>query len=303
MNGFIAMGRKSPKTCADRISGTIRRVQRRLCRALGVADRRAQEGPGESILLFTPGKVGTNALRQGLRDAGLVVHKAHTLNRDVLRTRIARDRASRGRPLHTDRAALRFVESIQPGLPEIKTMTLVRETIGRNMSGFFQTLWRHGYEPPYEGVKVDELIALFFDKFNHMREDAWFEREFGPALGVRPFATAFDPEQGFGEFRVGRYHVLLLQIELGNDRIAGLSSAFVHRRVGLQPANTGSEKLYGQLYASFKQCIVFPDDYLDRQLSGPVMTTFYSAAQREHIRRYYRREIPGLFPLPRISPP
>lgn len=299
MNG-ASTGRNGTRRPAPALVRVLRRCWRALGRALGLRGPRVHRGTAP-VLLYTAGKVGTNSLRAALRAAGVPVYKAHTLNAAVLRARMDRDRGGRGRPLHTDRATLRYVNDVLPGLAEVRTVTLVRETIGRNMSGFFETLWRRGIQPPYDGVDVDHLVELFFGEFNHARAESWFSDEFGPTVGVTPRGFGFDPERGYCEFASGRFRVLFMQLELGNEHVAQLLSAFTGRPVGVHTANVGTGKPYGGLYAEFKRRIVFPEEYLERQLGGPVMTAFYSAAQREHIRRYYRRQIPHLHPLPRSA--
>lgn len=282
-------------------SAMIAKVRDRLRRLFAPAPPAAEPRPaGTPILVYTPGKVGTNALRQGLRVAGFTVYKAHSLNATALRARMEQDRA-RGRVLHTDRATLKFIENVLPDCTDMKTVTLVREVIGRNMSGFFQTLWRHDIKPPYEGVDVDRLIELFFTRFRHDRADAWFGREFVASTGVRPLGAAFDGDAGFGRYRAGRFDVLLLQMELGNEAMARVLSGFVGTPVQIGAANAGHEKPYGRLYEAFKQRIVFPAEYLQRMLASRVMQTFYTETQRGHIGRFYRREIPALYPLPRAG--
>lgn len=244
----------------------------------------------EPVLVFTMGKVGTESLKQCLQEAGVKVYKAHNLRRDVLEERIERARA-RGKEPKTDLKALDFVKNVHPELKSVKTITVVRESIGRNISGFFQTLWRHGIHPPYEGVNAKDLIELFLEKFNHERPDKWFMYDFASTIGAKPFRMGFDAEAGYHRFNSGKYDVLLLKIELGNQRIGELISEFIDMRIKIEHRHKATNKEYSQLYKDFKKNIVFDRGFLEKMMQGRVMQNYYTEEQRNTVVQYYMREI------------
>lgn len=252
----------------------------------------------EPVLIYTMGKCGTRALKAAVREAGLPVYKAHNLHAPLLEERIARAR-ERGHEPVSDIGALDFVRNVMPGARVIRTVVVVRESVGRNVSGFFQTLWRHGLKPPYAGVTGADLVPLFFERFNHERPDQWFTQELRRTLRVDPFALDFDADAGHHRFRSGRFDVLLLQLELGNERMGDLVSAFLERPVRVGNVHESARKEYGDLNREFKRLVRFPPEYLARIMQSRVMQTFYTAAQRDHLCAYYRGEAAALAPLPR----
>lgn len=250
------------------------------------------------VLIYTMGKCGTRALKAAVRDAGLPVYKAHNLHAALLEERITRARA-RGREPVSDIGALEFVRNVMPGAKTIRTVVVVRESVGRNVSGFFQTLWRHGLTPPYAGVTGADLVPLFFERFNHERPDQWFTQEFRRTLRVDPFALGFDAGAGHHRFRSGRFDVLMLQLELGNERMGEVVSTFLGQPVRIGHVHESAGKEYGELNREFKRMVRFPPEYLARIMQSRVMQTFYTAAQREHLCAWYRGEAAALAPLPR----
>lgn len=251
-----------------------------------------------TALVFSMGKVGTSSLLKAMVASGCRAMKAHSLAVGRLQNKIAGDSAG-ARVLKTDLRALDFAVKVLPGLPVLKVVTPVRESIGRNMSGFFETLWRRGIEPPYTGVSAESLHALYFDSFNHDRPDRWLEQELKPVLGRDALDLEFDAAAGWGRYRLGKVELLLVQIELGNKVLDELVSDFIGRPVEILHKNQGRREPWGQLYAEFKRTIAFPDDYLARVLGGRLMQHFYTEAQREHLRNFYRRQAPSLLPFPR----
>lgn len=255
--------------------------------------------PGRPILVYTMGKVGTGSIIQAIADRRTTVYKAHSLDRRVLEHRIERAK-ERDKEPETDLLALDFVLNILPQAERIQTITVVRESIGRNISGFFQSLWRHGLNPPYASVRAEDLVDLFFRKYNHDRPDQWFRQEFRKFIGVRPFDFGFDPAAGHHRFQSGRFDVLMMQAELGTAQTSVRVSDFLGLDVVIERTHNQSEqKGYGELYRRFKQIIEFPHSYLEHICRSRVMRRFYTEEQREHMVRFYRREIPALHPFPR----
>lgn len=255
--------------------------------------------PTRPILVYTVGKVGSQSLSHAIAEAGRTVFKAHNLDREVLLRRIERAH-ERGREPETDLLALKFVDEVQPCAEFVRTLTLVRESVGRNISGFFQLLWKYDIHPPYEQVDIGRAIDIFFREFNHDRPDKWFRQEFQKFLHINPFRTGFKPDIGFQELASGRFRVLLLQVELGNETLSRRISDFLGFAVSIDRThNQSGRKEYADLYRRFRETIEFPRVYLDRICNSRVMQRFYSEAQREHVMRYYRREISDLHPFPR----
>jgi hypothetical protein len=255
--------------------------------------------PRRPILVYTMGKVGTGSLIQGIAESGLTVYKAHTLDPVVLAQRIQRARA-RGKEPDTDVMALDFVRDVLPGAELVRTITVVRESVGRNMSGFFQSLWRFGVQPPWDAVRPEDLVRLFFSEYNHARPNRWFRQEFRRFVQARPFELGFDAARGHHRFRSGRFDVLLLQSKLDTARASALVSEFLGAPVTVARAhNISAQKDYGDLYRRFKEAIEFPESYLERICRSAVMRAFYTPEQCEHVRRFYRREIAALHPFPR----
>jgi hypothetical protein len=251
------------------------------------------------VVVYTMGKVGTQTIVRGLRDAGVDVYKTHSLVRRHLENEVRKSRTEGGKLAKPTATGMYLLDEVFPKCDDVKVITLVRESIGRNMSGFFQILHRTGYPEPYDQYDVRDLIRSFFDSFNHSRPEDWFRKDFFVALGCRPFKLDFDPRQGWLRVREGKFDILLVQTELQDVVKKDLIKRFVGCSIDMQRKNRGETKKYGVLYKTFKEQVEFPEEFIDKMMRSAVMRHYYSPEQREHIKRFYRRELSSLHPLPR----
>ena len=178
------------------------------------------------------GKVGSTAVTHGLRESSLgrpVVH-VHQLNPDHL-GRV--DRWARARYSHSGTISPVALDAMYlgPRLAEmmkhrkLDIVTMVRDPIGRNLSGFFQSLaaTHPDLAARLAGDPAEACLAEARELFRRTRlgEDpwSWFDEELRALTGLDLFAHEFDPERGWAIYENDRCRVLLV-------RFSDLSAVF-----------------------------------------------------------------------------
>ena len=153
------------------------------------------------VVILTIGKVGSKTVRASIVDANpdRHVYHLHHLSEDILGI-FAKD-------INTNRKRAEYVwkcrhirdQVINANGPErTKVVTLVREPVARNLSDFFQnasvkklgageylvsSAW-HNFEVTVREGQMDDLYAVFFDKYQHEVHSFYFDREFRDIIGI-----------------------------------------------------------------------------------------------------------------------
>lgn len=141
---------------------------------------------------------------------------------------------------------------------EIKIITLVRTPIERNISMFFQDLAHWIYEYTGKGNHDSRysdnkyLEGVFYDSFDHLYIDRWFDVELKRFTQIDVFDYDFPKEKGWKIIEKGKIKILLLEasmLEENKDIIA----KFVNKNISFKNVNKGERKWYGPIYKNFKE--------------------------------------------------
>ena len=263
--------------------------------------KRSDAGP---LLVLQMGKVGSRSVEAGLKALRLPmpIYHPHVLSAE----RVREVEAARRRFFRTRRHAYlarpwtsRFLlKAWQTRNPD-RTWTLVsmtREPIARNVSGFFQNLhvealneagrYRvrsddYGFGPVEVSISdTSPLQAVFLDKARHHSALTFFDREIRDIFGIDVLAEGFPIENGYSVYEADRVRLLVMRMEDLNQRAAEAFRSFLGiENFQLPSANVAAEKVYAPLYDAFRQQLRLGSDYVDPLLASRYARTFYTATE------------------------
>jgi hypothetical protein len=174
-------------------------------------------------------------------------------------------------------------------------ITLVRDPVAANLSGYFQqNMWwprelREACEAGTPGCQA-ALQERFLSWYPHETPLRWFDMEMKPVFGIDVFSTPFDRERGFQIYEGDFATLLLIKLERLNDVGGRALSEFLRRdQLSLVQANTGGDKWYGALYDEFKRTVPLPAGYLDRMYGSPYALQFYTPEEIARFRQSWAR--------------
>lgn len=169
----------------------------------------------------------------------------------------------------------------EPKDKKVKVITLVRDPVATNISGFFQN---YAWWPPelqrrlQEGstANLDDLSACFFSNYPHDVPLTWFDIEMTPIFGIDVFSSPFPSEKGYQIYQSERSEALLLKLEkLDEIAVDALQSFLSINNFRLVKENVGHEKWYSDIYDQFKATVRLPDSYLNKMYRSPFAQHFY----------------------------
>ena len=174
----------------------------------------------------------------------------------------------------------------------LRVITLVREPVANNVSMFFQLLGRYigtGVDP--SECNIDELIAVFIEKYMHWRPLTWLDAEVKTNFGIDVYAYPFPVEQGYTVISRENTSLMVLRCELEDRKKERAIADFLGLdEFEIVRSNVRSEKSTGQTYAEFKRRIRIPPALLDRMYDSKFARHFYSGEERDLFRKRWSGE-------------
>lgn len=231
----------------------------------------AEEQP---ILVFQPGKVGSNTVYQSLLSRGVNAIHLHSFPEHLYLQK----------------------KFIQEGIEQVKIITLVREPIARDISDFIQY-----FEWDYlmtERMHVEQMSSDIEKKLiESMRNQSstgyglefdWFDKELKELTGIDVFKYPFDKEKGYSIISENKYQILLLTLERlkQNAEIVGQFCGI--SKFYMKNANEGESKRYKYLYANLMEKIKVPEDIIKNYYCNNThMDYFYSEEMKQEFLKKY----------------
>lgn len=231
-------------------------------------------------LIYTMGKVAStsisNSLKKYVGDAN--VYDIHFLNESFIRNNLDRGHC---------RDSLFVLNNWLN--QHLKIISLVRNPIEVNISGFFQNIER--YYPTLTKIQISELdVNEMIDKFISLDPTyplKWFEKEFRDQLGFDIYATPFS-RLGWKTYIHSKYHILVMQVELQDAEKENIMKNFAQlEKFKLENHNLTSQKWYNQKYLEFRMKLVLSREYIKRCLSSQYVQHFYTEEQIEKFYQLY----------------
>jgi len=194
------------------------------------------------IYIYQMGKVGSSSIRHSLKGAlEIPVYQVHYFKKNQVYDK------------------------------NCKIISLVREPIERNFSGFFQNFERVvGIPFAQSNYSVQELLDVYLEKYIHDVPLTWYDTEFNKVTGIDVYSKEFNKYSIID-------NVLFMQCELPDSKKEELISNFL----GINDftiTRTGMSSLatYGKMHRKFVDTVKFPKSYLDTFLGTKFVNHFYS---------------------------
>jgi hypothetical protein len=176
-----------------------------------------------------------------------------------------------------------------------KVVTLVRDPIATNISGYFQN---HGWWPQelidkcmnYSPDYIDELIKNFHDNYPHEVPVTWFDTEMKPVFGIDVYSTEFIKDTGFCIIK-GRFSdILIIKLEKLDDCANEAFGKFLDiNDFEVIKDNLAREKWYQSIYQEFIEKIILPASYIDRMYASKFANHFYTQDEINSLRARWEK--------------
>jgi hypothetical protein len=236
--------------------------------------RRRWQRAERPVLIHTMGKVGSMAM------AG-AVHRAEIPGVEVFHTHRLIDHNDPGVKLERQGIAPRRTWYVSSALARcvaeqsknVVVLSVVRDPLERNVSGFFQTIERYlpDRKPinPASPPPVDQLIEIFIERWPHQAITTWLDREISTHFDIDPYERPFDAESGFSLHRSATGSGVNNVVGIArHDRFpeaaeSMLSAALGVDGISLTRRNATGDKHIAPLVERFKQDLSMPADIVD----------------------------------------
>jgi len=227
-----------------------------------------------TAVLYTMGKVGSTALEEALRAAGLTTYKVHSLRPASLVHQV-KGFVDRGQlpPPHMS-IAMAYRDQFLRDRDLYRFLTGVRDPLARTLSAFFQTLQYRS-----DGLGPDSDPAQLFETYLAETNQiyglgGWFDHEFRDQLGIEILDQPFDPARRIGPLPDGRG--LVFRADCADDVLQSEIGEMFGRPVAIGHRNVGSKKGYAQAYGAVLAQARFPADLIERVYSSRFVRHFWS---------------------------
>ena len=168
-------------------------------------------------------------------------------------------------------------------LRRVEVITAVRDVLGVALSCIFQN--HRLFVPDPKDLTVAKCRELLMRPALCAQFQEWFDTELRPVIGLNVFNTEFPVNKGSCEYQNGFARVLLYRFE-ELPRLAPVLTKFLGREVPpLVNRNLGVTKDYGEVYRQVKDAISLPQEFTERIINCTLMKQFYSAEERESLKR------------------
>jgi hypothetical protein len=172
----------------------------------------------------------------------------------------------------------------------VKIITLVRDPVATNLSGFFYnffTLWPEELldkcqqrSPGWQAELLDNFLA----NYPHDVPATWFDLEMKALFGIDVFKHRFDCRQGYQLYETTEHQLLLLRLESMDRELVEVIREYVGlSNLEVVRSNTARDKWYSDLYSEFKKDLILPPTYLNRMYDTAYARQFYTS---EEIQRF-----------------
>ena len=253
-----------------------------------------------AILIHSMGKVGSISVTRSFESMQLSntrIYHTHHLNPDRLQKSIninIKHGKLITRHLQDSKDFSRIYLDDLEKLKTTKVITLVREPIGRNISGFFQNIdfFLPDFIAQYESgeLQIEEVANCFLEKYPHQTPLNWLDIEVKNIFGIDVFGGIFPKDSGYYIWHEP-VNLLLVKLEsITNSYRAAIKDFMGFNRIELPASNIGDNKKYNKAYKQFKESIVLPEQYINDMYSSRYSKHFYSERELSEFTRKWQGE-------------
>lgn len=159
---------------------------------------------------------------------------------------------------------------------KIKFISIARDPIARNISGYFQTL--EGKKNKLD-MNISSLRKDFLNNTNHLAPLVWFDKELNRHFGIDIYKYPFNKEKGYIIIKEKNYEVFLVTLESLSKNLTELEEYINFESLDLSSENRATNKWYSNLYKDFKNKVDIPENYIKKMYNSKYTNYFYSDEQ------------------------
>jgi hypothetical protein len=173
----------------------------------------------------------------------------------------------------------------------LNIISLTREPIGRCVSGFFQNFERHTGMPFHKAnFSIEELKAIFLERFSHGRILQWFDNNIQANFGIDVCAESF-PKCGYATYSHNNIRLLVMRSEISDGEKVKVIKKFLGLdEFQLINKNISAQKEYGSTYNEFKRNVKLPPDFIDKMCKSKYFNYFYEQDVIDAVRKKWSEE-------------
>ncbi len=255
--------------------------------------KKALAAPVTPVLVYQMGKVASMTIVKSLKQIpGQMVFHVHNLNPENI---------DGAREIYIEKGYtvpevlftnyLNIYHSLIRSTRKLKIISMVREPISRNVSGFFHNLDTILKKECAYLTEINRLKDAFLKNYTHTGPITWFEDEFNPVLGIDIYRHPFNVEKKYSRISTPRFDILVFRCDLADsvkERVIG--ELLGNPDFELLPGqNLAGGKEYSAVYHEFLRSVRFPGNFLDMMLNNKYTRHFFSDAEIRQIRKQWER--------------
>ena len=166
-----------------------------------------------------------------------------------------------------------------------KIITLIRDPIAVNVSGFFQNnaWWPSELKNKCENLEdkyLNDLFIYFLLNYPHSLPLDWFNNELKNVFGIDVFSKFFSKFDSYKIYENNCIKLLLIKLEKLDTISQDVFQDFLKiPYFKLGKSNIASNKWYTNIYSSFINSTKFPSFYLSKIYDSPIVKHFYSSQE------------------------
>ena len=223
------------------------------------------------VFIYQMGKVGSTSIYRSLLNGqynGAVLH-GHQFYKN-----------------HYDAQVRRLYDWAILQSQPVNIISLTREPIGRNISGFFQNFKKvTGVPYAKSNFSIDDLNELFLSNYWHEHPLTWFDKNILANFGINVFDAPF-PQDGIATYSRDHVNLLVMHSEISDDRKVKAIADFLDlKEFRLNNVNIGREKDYSSTYKEFTEEVKLPSDYIEKMCESKYFNHFYDEKVIKAVRK------------------
>ncbi|MEZ5891633.1 MAG: putative capsular polysaccharide synthesis family protein [Parvularculaceae bacterium] len=229
-------------------------------------------------IVYTMGKVGSDAVARALEKAGAPTHHIHTLDEKYILSEVAKAASAGALPAGHLCASMLLLQRRPANAVYVSS---VRDPVARNLSAFFQNLGVFGLD---ESSSLDAVGGAFVARYNHKLPLNWFEREFAAHTGANVFGKSFDRAKRFAKGA----NWIVFRDDCDDAEKSRQLSALIGGKITVKRGNETGAKAAGALYARAKEDLKLPEALLDEIYGSAFARHFWTDDERSAMRARWR---------------
>lgn len=233
------------------------------------------------VLVHQMGKVRSSSVTASLDAAklGMPVCQTHFLAHERLARQVGKRKVLR-RHLAVSEVLRELLDEGAAG-KHWKVITLVRDPVARNVSGFFENIEERisgcAERRRSGALCVQDIIDAFLSRLSEFPL-TWFDLEIEDVFDIDVYQSEFPKAKGYQIYSGGPVSLLLIKLEMLNECAPEAMREFLDiKDFKLLSDNTADSKDYRDLYRGFKSAVQFPQSYLDTMYGSKYAQHFYRA--------------------------